>query len=106
MLRIVQSILFVIMFFVHHSLQSLLQAARDGREDDVRAWLAAVSDQRKKKLVNAKDKHGFTAVHYAARFNRFKIMQLLLLGDAGRCECDPGNYAMITITSNLPPPPT
>ena len=75
-------------------LQPLLQAARDGREDDVRAWLDTVSDQRKRKLLNAKDKHGFTAVHYAARFNRFKIMQRLLLDEAGKDECDPGNYAI------------
>ena len=59
------------------------QAARDGREADVRAWLNSVPDSRKRKLLNAKDKHGFTAVHYAARFNRFKIMQLLLLDEAG-----------------------
>ena len=49
----------------------------------MRTWLNACPDRRKRKLLNTKDKYGFAAAHYAARFNRFKIMQLLLLDDAG-----------------------
>ena len=67
----------------------------------MRAWLAAVSDQHKRRLLNAKDKHGFTAVHYAARFNRFKIMQLLLLHEAGKYGFAPGNYPRRPCTRRL-----
>lgn len=49
----------------------------------MRTWLDVCPDKRKRKLLNTKDKYGFAAAHYAARFNRFKIMQLLLLDDAG-----------------------
>ena len=37
----------------------------------------------KAKILNARDSEGYSAMHYAAKFNRFKIMQLLVAYDAG-----------------------
>ena len=62
---------------------SVLQAARDGREDVVRQHLARLPKGRKGKVLNGKDSEGYTAVHYAAKFNRFKILQLLVTSGAG-----------------------
>ena len=53
-----------------------MQAARDGREDLVRAWLQKTT-MGKRGSINDVDVAGFAAMHYAAKFNRFKIMQLL-----------------------------
>ena len=50
----------------------------------VRKWLSTCPDSKKKKLLDNKDKYGFAAVHYAARFNRFKILNLLLLDEASK----------------------
>jgi ankyrin repeat protein len=62
---------------------TLQQAVRDGKEDVLRAWLARLANSSKKKqALNAKDSYGFTAMHYAARFNRFKIMSLLIAEEA------------------------
>ena len=36
----------------------------------------------KEKVLNAKDGDGYTAVHHAAKFNRFKILQLLVTSGA------------------------
>ena len=59
-----------------------LQAARDGREDVVRAHLTRLPRQNTSKILNGKDADGFTALHYAAKFNRFKILQLLITSGA------------------------
>ena len=59
-----------------------LQAARDGREDIVRQHLKRLPKYRKEKVLNAKDSEGYTALHYAAKFNRFKILQLLITSGA------------------------
>ncbi|XP_011409380.1 PREDICTED: ankyrin-3-like, partial [Amphimedon queenslandica] len=62
---------------------NLQQAVRDGREEVLRQWLGQLTVKKKKKmLINAYDSFGFTAMHYAARFNRFKMMQLLIANDA------------------------
>lgn len=49
----------------------------------MKTWLTSLIGRKKKHIIDAKDSYGFTAMHYAARFNRFKIMQLLLSNDAG-----------------------
>ena len=37
---------------------------------------------------NQRDKHGYTPLHYAAKFNRFRIFELLLRkGKAGMYAC-------------------
>ena len=48
----------------------------------MRRWLQTCPESKKKSLLDLKDKHGFAAVHYAARFNRYKILYLLLLDEA------------------------
>ena len=63
-----------------------LQAVRDGREEVLRQWLGQVSERKKRALINAYDSFGFTAMHYATRFNRFKMMQLLVANDASKME--------------------
>ena len=40
--------------------------------------------ENKEKVLNAKDADGYTAVHYAAKFNRFNILKLL--AEAGASE--------------------
>ena len=57
------------------------QAVQDGKMDVVRSWLA-----RNKQQVKFKDKHGFTPVHYAAKFNHLRILETLHQdGKAGKC---------------------
>ncbi len=60
-----------------------LQAARDGREDVVRHWLNRGPESGRKAAINKRDEHGFTALHYAARFNRVRVIQTLVQNDAG-----------------------
>ena len=47
------------------------------------AWLK-LPRWRKKAELNALDKHGLAAMHYAAKFNRFTIMAKLI--DEGASE--------------------
>jgi len=49
----------------------------------VRQHLARLPKGRTGKVLNKKDSEGYTAVHYAAKFNRFKILQLLVTSGAG-----------------------
>uniref|UniRef100_A0A1X7V1A3 Uncharacterized protein n=1 Tax=Amphimedon queenslandica TaxID=400682 RepID=A0A1X7V1A3_AMPQE len=63
---------------------NLQQAVRDGREEVLRQWLGQLTEKKKRILINAYDSFGFTAMHYAARFNRFKMMQLLIANDASK----------------------
>ena len=58
-------------------------AARDGRDDIVRVWLDRLPRTRCATVINEGDHQGYTALHYAAMFNRFKIMQLLVTRGAG-----------------------
>lgn len=54
------------------------QATRDNREDIVRYWLSKLPKYNKEKTLDRRDQKGYTAIHYAAKFNRFKIMTLLV----------------------------
>ncbi|KAL5457262.1 hypothetical protein EMCRGX_G034509 [Ephydatia muelleri] len=58
----------------------LQQAARDGREDVVRAWLDRLPRRfgGNVEILNQRDAEGYTALHYAARFNRLSIIQMLV----------------------------
>lgn len=56
----------------------LLQAAENGQEDVLRQYLPLTSPPE----LDAKDDHGYTAVHYAAEFNHIKILELLLEANA------------------------
>ena len=64
-----------------------MQAARDGREDVVRHYLDRLSDEETQQVINARDSDGYTALHYAAKFNRFQIMYRLIAHDAGDYDC-------------------
>ena len=44
----------------------------------MQAHLCRLPKYKKEKVLNAKDADGFTALHYAAKFNRFKILKLLV----------------------------
>ena len=61
----------------------LLQVVRDGREELVKKLIDSLSAKKKSKIINSRDSFGFTALHYAARFNRFTIMHLLYNEKAG-----------------------
>ena len=37
--------------------------------------------------INAPDGHGFAPIHYAAKFNCFRILKLLTERGAGTCVC-------------------
>ena len=56
----------------------MLQAARDGREDVVRQWMAV-----DKSAVDAYDSEGYTAFHYAAQHHNLSMMKLLVYYGAG-----------------------
>ena len=49
----------------------------------MREWLSRLPKNNKTKILNALDSDGYSAMHYAAKFNRFKIMQLLIAYEAG-----------------------
>lgn len=85
---------------------SLQQAARDGREDIVRQWVDQKHHRGKasRNIINGKDADGFTALHHAARFNRFKIMQLLITRDADpNVKCPDGLTPLHYSAKYLPP---
>ena len=52
----------------------------------VRLWLEQLPKRPSsaRRVLNKKDSEGFTAMHYAARFNRLKIMQMLVDSGAGQ----------------------
>ena len=59
--------------------------------------LHPIMDRRGRKKTNPideKDPDGLTALHYAARFNRFKILQYLLIEEAGVCSCSCSNVCV------------
>ena len=58
------------------------QAARDNREDVVRQHLSRLPKYNKARMLDQRDAKGYTAMHYAAKFNRFKIMTLLVTSGA------------------------
>ena len=64
----------------------LPQAARDGREDVVRAWLDRLPRRfgGNVEVLNQRDAEGYTALHYAARFNRLSIIEMLVNSGAGK----------------------
>jgi hypothetical protein len=58
------------------------QAVKDGKIDEVKKWLKC---DKKRVWVRVQDKHGYAPVHYAAKFNHLKILQLLHKeGNAGK----------------------
>ena len=82
---------------------SPFQAVRDGHKDVVRQWLGGDEtdgeeqtdggeeregerDSESLKNINAYDSFGLTAMHYAARFNHFKVMHDLVKRKAGKME--------------------
>jgi len=56
-----------------------VQAARDGLLDVVKAHIDSCLSQ-----VNDVDDEGYTAMHYAARYNRDSVMELLFAAGAGK----------------------
>ena len=58
---------------------SHMQVALDGRADLLNTFLERCTKSRREShLINALDKEGFAALHYAARFNRVVITRKLL----------------------------
>jgi len=59
-------------------MRACMQAARDGMLDAVRSNL---DDSRTQ--MNDVDDDGFTALHYAARYNRLGVVEVLVKAGAG-----------------------
>ena len=57
----------------------LLQAARDNRLEVVDQWIKILP----KSELNKKDGFGYAPLHYAAKFNRFKVLKNIILAGAG-----------------------
>ena len=59
------------------------QCARDGDEESMMALLEHLGD-RKKKMINKWDDYTnrMTPLHYAARYNHFRIVELLVQNGA------------------------
>jgi len=55
-----------------------LEAARDGLLDVVKAHIDSAQSQ-----INDVDDEGYTAMHYAARYNRVAVMDALFAAGAG-----------------------
>ena len=53
-------------------LRKFCQAVKDGNTEEVEKWL-----KYDKKMVRVQDKHGYAPVHYAVKFNRLEILQML-----------------------------
>ena len=75
-----------------HSLIALkLQAAREGNVKVIKRYISSVHFKRKldkvgkggKNPIDTPDGEGFTAMHYAARYNNIDVMELLLEHGAG-----------------------
>lgn len=51
----------------------------------VRAWLERLPRRfgSNIEVLNQRDEEGYTALHYAARFNRLNIIQMLVVSGAG-----------------------
>ena len=64
--------------YIYNLSFTILQAAKQGLEDVVQQHLSLPSVE-----LNAKDDDGYTAVHYAAKFNHIKVLKLLLKANAG-----------------------
>lgn len=61
------------------------QCARDGDEESMMALLEHLGD-RKKKMINKWDDYTnrMTPLHYAARYNHFRIVELLVQNGASK----------------------
>ena len=65
-----------------------LQAARDNRHDVVERHLRLLLSKRNRgRVLNHKDEDGYAAIHYAAKFNRYRIMIQLVAAGAGVHVC-------------------
>ena len=65
-----------------------MQAVQYGNEEIVKKWLHYYKDKPKRNHYH--DKHGFTPIHYAAKFNQFEIMKILFYFGKG------GSYTLHT----------
>lgn len=71
----------------------LLQAARDDSTEIIDDWvdfLSTKKDEVKRRKLDEKDEHGMAAIHYAAKFNRYKILVKL-------CENGAGNLVTVLL---------
>ena len=58
----------------------LMQSIWEDDWDAVQKWL---DESKNKGQVMMKDSHGYAPIHYAAKFNRPEIMEMLIEGGAG-----------------------
>ena len=71
----------------NHIIDYTLQIARDGRMDSLNTFLERCDHgSRERRQLDALDKDGFAALHYAARFNRVAITEKLLEAKCGKIE--------------------
>ena len=64
-----------------------MQAARDDSMEIIDDWIDFLSTKRnevRKSKLDEKDEHGMAAIHYAAKFNRYKILLKLCKNGAGK----------------------
>ena len=70
-------------------IQFNVQAARDNSIEIVEEWIEFLSSKGNEEMVNTmneRDEHGMAAIHYAAKFNRFKILVRLHEHCAGNAQ--------------------
>ena len=75
-----------------------MQAIRDNATDTVDEWVEFLStkkDDVKKKILDKRDEYGMAAIHYAAKFNRYCILEKL-------CRIGAGKYRLISDSNTLP----
>ena len=58
-----------------------MQAARDNSTDVVKHWISISGDTCQ---LNERDSFGYAPLHYAAKFNRYDILVMLVEAGAGK----------------------
>ena len=61
----------------HMYIRFNVQAARDNSFEIVEEWIEFLSSKEDGEMLstmNERDEHGMAPIHYAAKFNRFKIL--------------------------------
>ena len=69
-----------------HTFYVSLQCARDGNPDNMKRLLEVTSNVKKK--VNQHDDEGLSALHYAARYNHYPIVVMLISAGASEWHND------------------
>ena len=75
--------------------QCTVQAAKDGRIAEIGRWVSYLKEHPSKAHINERDEEGYTALHYATKYNHLQIMKTLVDNKAGWSSLDLGPVVYI-----------